>query len=139
MIAAAKSGKGLGGATAAAPPVPAVGAAKAWFTHWDLRSHCSALLLSSCMHTDLCPLLSGTLLILVCILQTAPSVTQALSSRDTNRQPTAAAPPGKKPLRPAATTQQQNSKSIADDDDAALQVGIILLCMVSYLMVLIML
>ena len=54
--------------------------------------------------------------------QAAPA-TQALTSRDTNRQPTAAVVPAKKPLRPAAATHSQNAKTVADDDDAALQVG----------------
>lgn len=53
----------------------------------------------------------------------AALITQALTSRDINKQTAAAPAPAKKPLRPAATVQSQNSKTIADDDDAALQVG----------------
>lgn len=76
--------------------------------------------------------------VLILGVQAAPPATQALLSRDTNRQPAAAPPPGKKPLRPAAPSQQQNSKLIADDDDAALQVKYNLLCMVDGMMTLIM-
>ncbi len=55
-------------------------------------------------------------------MQAAPT-TQALTSRDTNKQTAAAPAPAKKPLRPAAVMQSQTAKTIADDDDAALQVG----------------
>ena len=138
MIAAAKSGKGVGGgATAAAAPAPAVGSAKACFLIGISNGLLWTLVLSPRVHTALCLFLPGKLLIFVCILQAVPSVTQALSSRDTNRQPAAAPPPpGKKPLRPAPT-QHQNSKSIADDDDAALQVRSSLHCLVNHMMTLI--
>ena len=56
-------------------------------------------------------------------MQAPPLAASALSSRDTNKHPAAAAPPSKKPLRPAAAVHCQNAKAIADDDDAALQVG----------------
>lgn len=54
-------------------------------------------------------------------MQAAPA-TQALASRDTNKQTAAATAPAKKPLRPVAAVHSQNAKAIADDDDAALQV-----------------
>ena len=138
MIAAAKSGKGLGGGATATAPAPGVGAAKACYPIWDPKTDGSGF---QCRH-QVCalPCLHSRPVSCshwVCTAQAAPSVTKALSSRDTNRQPAAAPAPGKKPLRPAAPTQHQNSKPIADDDDAALQVRSALHCMVSHTMALI--
>ena len=127
MIAAAKSGKPQGSVHKAAVPEKVLICGSLVKSRNEARhactvSHCGNFTLQSCSDPQVKLISIPYVADLPKVLQAAP-VTQALTSRDTNRQSAAAPAPAKKPLRPAVAAQSQNAKVIADDDDAALQVG----------------
>ena len=126
MIAAVRAGKPQGSAPKAA--VPEKVAHHVRLAHMMLypSSSCLLLILTGSGLFSLSYRLAVIFMPLVWRMVQLTSLrltSQALSSRDTNRQPAAAVAPAKKPLRPAAAVHSQSNRGVADDDDAALQVG----------------